>query len=134
MCSASSAKHCVLPIKGTPASSFYRYKEGRCTCTGDHGSRRLPPNHGGAVVNHCGKYTVGYGTGRGSRPWSCGDRAGVLAAPAGGVVVVVGGTILQAWRGGVPKVLQARVLSWSRPESLPRVVPMPFGGSVEGKV
>ena len=82
--------------------------------------------------------TVGYGAGRGSRPghrpWSCGDRAGVLAAPAGGVVVAVGGTVLQAWRGGIPRVLQARVLSWSRPELLPRVVPMPFEGSAEGKV
>ena len=28
-----------------------------------------------------------------------GDRAGVLAASAGGVVVTVGGTVLQAWRG-----------------------------------
>ena len=63
-----------------------------------------------------------------------GDRAGVLAAPAGGVVVAVGGTVLQAWRGGVPRVLQARVLSRSRPEPLPRVVPMPFEGSAEGKV
>ena len=63
-----------------------------------------------------------------------GDRAGVLAAPAGGVVVAVGGTVLQAWRGSVPRVLQARVLSWSRPEPLPRVVPMPFEGSAEGKV
>ena len=46
----------------------------------------LPPNCGGAVVEHCGKYTVGHGVGRGSRPeyrpWSCGDRAGVLPAPA----------------------------------------------------
>ena len=52
------------------------------------------PNRGGTVVEHCGKYTVGYGVGRGScpghRPWSCRDRAGVLAAPAGGVVVAVG--------------------------------------------
>ena len=92
------------------------------------------PNRGGAVVEHCEKYTMGYGAGRGNRPWSCGDRAGVLAAPAGGVVVAAGGTVLQAWRGGVPKVLQARVLSWSRPEPLPRVVPMPFEGSAEGKV
>ena len=45
-----------------------------------------------------------------------------------------GGTVLQAWRGGVPRVLQARVLSWSRPEPLLRVVPMPFEGSAEGKV
>ena len=63
------------------------------------------PNRRGAVFEHCGKYTVGYGAGRGSRPWSCGDRAGVLAAPAGGVVVAVGGTVLQAWCGGVLKVL-----------------------------
>jgi len=63
-----------------------------------------------------------------------GDRAGVPAAPAGGVVVTVGGTVLQAWRGGVLKVLQARVLSRSRPEPLPRVVPMPFEGSAERKI
>ena len=62
-----------------------------------------------------------------------GDHAGVLA-PAGGMVVVVGGTILQARRGGVPRVLQARVLSRSRPEPLPRVVPMLFEGSAEEKV
>ena len=101
-------------------------------------SSPFPRIAGGAVVEHCGKYTVGYGAGRGSRPghrpWSCGDRAGVLAAPAGGVVVAVGGTVLQVWRGGVPRVLQARVLSWSRPEPLPRVVPMPFEGSAGGKV
>ena len=62
-----------------------------------------------------------------------GDRIGVLA-PLGGMVVAVGGTILQAWRGGVPRVLQARVLSRSMTEPLPRVVPMPFEGSAEGKV
>ena len=71
------------------------------------------PNRGGAVVQHCGKYTDG--TGRdsrpGLRPWSCGDRAGVLVAPAGGVVVAVGGTVLQAWRGDVPGVLWAKVSS-----------------------
>ena len=96
------------------------------------------PNRGGAMVEHCGKYTVGYGARRGSRPrhhpWSCGDRASVLAAPAGGVVVAVGSTVLQAWRGGVPRVLLARVLSWSRPELLSRVVPMLFEGYAEGKV
>ena len=63
-----------------------------------------------------------------------GDRVGVPAAPAGGVVIIVGGTVLQAWHGGVLKVLQARVLSRSRPEPLPRVVPMPFEGSAEGKI
>ena len=91
------------------------------------------PNRGGAVVEHCRKYTAGYGAWRGSRPWPCGDRAGVLVAPAGGVVVVVGGTVLQAWRDDIPRVLQARVLSWSRSEPLLRVVPMPFEGSVDGK-
>ena len=47
------------------------------------------PELRGAVVEHCGKYTMGYGAGRGCHPghrsWSCGDHAGVLAAPAGGV-------------------------------------------------
>ena len=69
------------------------------------------PNRGGAVVEHCRKYTAGYGVWHGSRTWPNGDRAGVLVAPAGGVVVVVGGTILQVWRSGVPRVLQARVLT-----------------------
>ena len=92
------------------------------------------PNRGGVVVEHCRRYTAGYGVWRGSRPWPCGDRAGVLVAPAGGVVVVVGGTVLQAWRGDVPRVLQAIVLSWSRSEPLSRVVLMPFEGSAEGKV
>ena len=75
----------------------------------------FPPNRGGAVVEHCRKCTVGYSIWRGSRPgrrpWSCRDHAGVLVAPAGGVVVAVGGTVLQAWRDDVPRVLQARVLS-----------------------
>ena len=111
MCFVGSAEYCVLPDgwilpKGKPASSFYRHKEGRCTCTGDHGNRRLLPESRGAVVEHYGKYTVGYGAWRGSRPghrpWSCGDRAGVLAAPAGSVVVAVGGTVLQAWRSEGP--------------------------------
>ena len=49
------------------------------------------PESRGTVVEHCRKYTAGHGVRRGSRlgyrPWSCGDRAGVLPAPAGGVVV-----------------------------------------------
>ena len=72
------------------------------------------PNHGGAVVEHCGKYTVGHGVRRGSHPGHrsrpCGDRAGILTAPAGSVVVAVGCTVFQVWRGGVPWALQARVL------------------------
>ena len=65
-------------------------------------------------MEHCRKYTVGHGAEHGSRlgyrPWSCGDRAGILLAPAGGVVVTVGRTGLQMWRGGVPWALQVRVL------------------------
>ena len=72
------------------------------------------PNHGGTVVEYCRKYTVGHSVGRGSHhgyhPWSCGDRAGVLPAPAGGVVVAVGCTVLQMWRAGAPWALQVRVL------------------------
>ena len=42
--------------------------------------------------------------------WPCIDRAGVLPAPAGGVVVAVGCTVLQTWRDGVLWALQVRVL------------------------
>jgi len=49
------------PFKGKPASSFYRHKEGRCTCTctGDRGSRRLFPELRGCSGRalwevHCG--------------------------------------------------------------------------------
>ena len=145
MCSASSAKHCVLPKggptppKGTPASSFYRHKEGRCTCTEGHESHRLFPELRGCSGRalrevHCGVWRRAWQSPWASslvlrrsrrRPASSSGRYGHCCA---------GGTVLQAWRGGVPRVLHARVLSWSRPESLPRVVPMPFGGSVEGKV
>ena len=69
----------------------------------------FPPNRGGAVIKHCRKYTVGYGVWHGSRPgrrpWPCGDCAGVLVAPAGVVAVAVEGPVLQAWRGGAPRVL-----------------------------
>src|SRR6185503_8133952 len=143
MCSVSSAGCCVLPdgaipLKESPPPPFIDTKRG-----GVHAQEIVEvvvfsPNRGGAVVEHCRKYTAGYGVWRGirpgCRPWPCGDRAGVLVAPAGGVVIAVGGTVLQAWRGDVPRILQARVLSWSTPEPLPRVVPMPFEGSTEGKV
>ena len=66
----------------------------------------FPPNRGGAVVGHCKKYTVGHGVRRGGRPgcrpWSCGDRAGILPTPAGGVVVAVGCSVLQTWRSVGP--------------------------------
>ena len=90
------------------------------------------PNRGGAVVEHYGKYTVGRGVGRGSRPgyrpWSCGDRAGALPALAGGVVVAVGCTVLQMWRGGAPWALQIRVLHAPMVAGL-AAVPDPSGRS-----
>ena len=62
--------------------------------SGGRGSRHFPPNRGGTVAEYWRKYTVGHGVRRGScpgyHPWSCGDRAGVLPAPAGGVVITVG--------------------------------------------
>jgi len=138
MCSVSSAECCVLPdgsipLRESPPPLFIGTRRG-----GVHAQEIVEvvvfsPNRGGAVVEHCGKYTMGYGAWRGRRPWPCGDHASVPVAPACGVVVAVGGTILQAWRGDVPRVLQARVLSWSRPERLPRVVPTPLEGSADGK-
>ena len=139
MCSVSSAGCCVLPdgsipLKESSPPSFIDTRRG-----GVHAQEVVvsSSNRGGVVVEHCEKYTVGYGAWRGRRPrrhpWPCGDYAGVPVAPAGGVVVAVGGTILQAWRGDVPRVLRAKVSSWSRPEPLPRVVPMPLEGSAEGK-
>ena len=66
-------------------------------------SSSSPRIAGGAVVEHCRKYTVGYGVWRGShpghRPWPCGDRAGVLTALVGGVVVPVESTVPRARRG-----------------------------------
>ena len=66
-------------------------------------SHRSSPNRGRTIAVYYRKYAAGTGdrdTGRGScpgrRPWPCGDRAGVLAAPAGGVVVAVEGTVLCA--------------------------------------
>ena len=96
------------------------------------------PNRGGAVVEHCSKYTAGYGVWHGSRPghrpWPCGDRAGVIVAPTGVVVAPVEGTILCARRGSVSRVLHAGVLLWSRPEPRSRVVPMLVEGSAAEKV
>ena len=113
MCSVSSAECCVLPDGPTPlreslSPPFIDTRRDGVHAQGIVGVVDFSPNYGGAVFEHCGKYTVGYGAWRGShpghRPWPCGDRAGVLIAPAGGVAVAVGGTVLQAWRGDVPRV------------------------------
>ena len=39
------------------------------------------------------EHGVGRGGCPGSHPWSCGDHAGILAAPAGGMVALVEGTV-----------------------------------------
>ena len=61
------------------------------------------PNRGGAAGDHCRKYTVAHWRVRlrawqlsWMAPWSCGDRAGILMAPVGIVVVAVVGTVLHA--------------------------------------
>ena len=94
-----------------------------------------------SVNNYCRKYTVGHWRSwrracgcPERRPWPCGDCAGVLAAPAGVVVIGVDGTVLRARRGGVSRVLQAGVLLRSRPGPRSRVVPMPIEGSAVGRV
>ena len=142
MCSASSAKCCVLPngptpLRERPPPPFIDTKRDGVHAQGVVEVVVFSPKRGGAVVKHCGKYTVGYGAGRGSRPghrpWSCGDRAGVLAAPVGSVVVAVAGTVPCTRRGGVSRVLQAGVLIWSRSGLRSRVAPTPFEGSCGGK-
>jgi len=94
VCSASSAKRCVLPNGSTPLRErppppFIDTRRDGVHAQGVMKVVVFSPNCGGAVVVHCGKYTVGYGAVRGSRPglrpWSWEDRTGVLAAPAGGV-------------------------------------------------
>jgi len=86
--------------KTETASPFYRHKEGRCTCTGGREKSSSSPNRGRAVAEYCRKYTVPHWRVRrracsrpGCRPWPCGDRAGVLAAPADGMVAPVEGTV-----------------------------------------
>ena len=82
-----------VPSKGSPPPPFIVTRR-RGVHEWGRGSRRFPPNRGGTVIGHYRKYTVGHGVRRGSRfghrPRPCRDRAGVLTAPTGGVVVVVG--------------------------------------------
>ena len=117
----SGVECCVLlngsdrdPLKGSPPPLFIDTRSDGVHAQGIVEVVVFSPNRGGAVVEHCGKYTVGHDVGRGShlghRPQPCGDRAGILTAPAGGVVVAVGCTVFQMWRGGISWALQARVL------------------------
>ena len=86
--------------KMVPASSFYRHKEARSTCMG-RSKVVVLPRIGGTqwvtTVESTLRVTEEHGAGRGgcprSRPWSCGDHAGVLAAPADGMVAPVEGTV-----------------------------------------
>ena len=91
--------------KTETASPFYRHKEGRCTYTRGGEKSSSSPNRGRAVVDYCSEYTVLHWRVRRRacgcpwcRPWSCGDHADVLVAPAGGVAVAVEGT---SFRRGV---------------------------------
>ena len=85
--------------KTEPTSPFYRLKEGQCTCTG--GGVIVPPRIGGvqwpttveSTLCRTGEWGVGRGGRLGSRLSSCGDHAGVLAAPVGGMVAPVEGTV-----------------------------------------
>ena len=101
----SSAECCFLPdgptpLRESPSPPFIDTRRDGVHVQGIVKVVVFSPNHGGAVVEHCGKYTVGYGAWRGSRParrtWSCGDRAGVLIAPMGVMAVAVEGTGLHA--------------------------------------
>ena len=102
VCSASHM--CVndeIVEKMVPTSPFYRHKEGQSTCTGRSKKSSSSPQIGGAqwvtTVESTLWGTEEHGAGRGgchgSRPRSCGDHAGVLAASAGGMVAPVEGTI-----------------------------------------
>ena len=91
MCSASSAKRCVLPNGSTPLRErppppFINTRRDGVHAQGVMKVVVFSPNRGGAVVENCRKYTVGYGAGRGSRPghrpWSCRDHAARLLVGA----------------------------------------------------
>ena len=102
MCSASSAKRCIQPNGPTPLREHPPPPFIVTRRDGVHAQEVVEvvvfsPNRGSAVVERCGKYTVGYGAWCGSRPgyrpWPREDRAGVLVATAGGVAVAVEGTV-----------------------------------------
>ena len=73
MCFSSSAKRPVLPngptpLRESPPPPFIDTRTDGVHAQGIVEIVVFSPNRGGAVVEHCGKYTVGYGAGRGSRP------------------------------------------------------------------
>ena len=73
MCSASSAKHCVLlngptPLRETLPPPFIDTRRDGVHAQGIIEVVVFSLNRGGAVIEYCGKYTMGYGAGRDSRP------------------------------------------------------------------
>ena len=69
MCPASSAKHSFLcPTERWADPPFIVTRRDGVHAQGIMEVVVFSPNRGGAVIEYCGKYTVGYGAGRGSRP------------------------------------------------------------------
>ena len=56
------------PLKGSPPPPFIDTRRGGVHAQGIVKVVVFSPNRGGAVIEHCGKYTVGHDVGRGSRP------------------------------------------------------------------
>ena len=103
----------ATPFKGSPPPPFIDTRRDGVHAQGIVEVIVFPRIAGVQWSNTVGSTLWGHGVGRdsrlGYRSWSCGDRASVLPAPAGGVIIAVGCTVFQTWRGGVPWV-QARVL------------------------
>ena len=139
MCSVSGARCCALPDelipKGKPASSFYRHKEGQCTCTGNRRSRRLLPESRGCSGRalwkvHCGAWCLAWPSPWASslalrrsrrRPCSSSERRGRCCRGYRPPDVTWRRSEGPAGQGLVPV----------KAEPLPRVVPMPSEGSGE---
>ena len=69
MCSASCAERCVLPngltpLRESPPPPFVDTRRDVVHAQGIVEVVVFSPNRGGAVVEHCGNYTVGYSAGR----------------------------------------------------------------------
>ena len=57
-----------VPVKGSPPPPFIVTRRDGVHAQGIVEVVVFPPNRGGAMVEHCGKNTVGHGIGLGSRP------------------------------------------------------------------
>ena len=99
-----------VPSKGSLPPPFIVTRRGGAHEWGAWKSSFSPESRG-TVAEYCRKYTVGHGVRRdsrpGYRPWSCGDRSGVLPAPASGVTAFrgpcrSGSGVLQRWHSAGP--------------------------------